>query len=129
MIRTINGQEVEKKILVIPDERLKYLKKLVEEEPKDESECLHEDNTISFQVNFDDGMWMDIKVCGVQYQEGETNTAWTEAVLFDHEGYELVCTDIDDMIDGLWEIEYDNGKKKKTYQVEVVCASDIITGE
>ena len=25
---------------------------------------------------------MDIKCCGVEYREGESNTAWTEAVLF-----------------------------------------------
>jgi hypothetical protein len=63
---------------------------------------------------------MAIQCCGVQYEEnasenGSTNTAWTQAVLFDERGHELAYTEPGDHFMGDWIISYD----KDTYQVTV----------
>ena len=62
-----------------------------------------EDLTIVKTAVFDNGYEMDIKCCGVQYEEGEVNTAWTEAVLF-HNGSEVCCSDPCDEFVGEWEL-------------------------
>ena len=68
-----------------------------------------EDSTIVYTARFDDGMEMDIKVCGVQFREGENNRPWTEAVLF-RDGSEVACTEPAEDYFGLWEIEYEGVK-------------------
>lgn len=73
-------------------------------------EYLSEDNTISFTADFGEGMEMDIKVCGVQYQEEEDNSAWTEAVLFKN-GSEVSHTDVCDEILGEWICEDHDGNQ------------------
>lgn len=83
---------------------LSQINKYLREEPKYESECLGEDETISVTAKFDNGIEMDIKCCGVQFEEGIGNTAWTEAVLF-HNGSEIAHTDVCDTFEGEWELE------------------------
>ena len=104
----------------IPQSEVKYLTKLLQEEPKDESECLGEDETISYTAHFADGNEMDVKVCGVQYREGEgeTNTAWSEAVLFNSNGCEIGCSDAGDDLLGDWEMEH-NGILYRATVVQV----------
>ena len=53
---------------------------------------------------------MDIKCCGVQYMEGESNLAWTEAVLFCNSD-QIACTDPMDEFEGDWELEDGDGSK------------------
>ena len=74
-------------------------------EPKDESECLGEDRTITYSFGFEGGYDMDIKCCGVKFHEGESNLAWTEAVLFRH-GSEVARTEPSDEFFGEWELEH-----------------------
>ena len=76
-----------------------------------------EDDQFACTADFGGGVEMDIKCCGVQYEEGGFNNAWAEAVLFDN-GCEVAVSDIDDDFFGEWELEY-NGT---TYVTEVVCA-------
>lgn len=52
-------------------------------------------------AKFPDGYEMDIKCCGCQ-----DDSSWTEAVLFDAQGHELCCTDVEDEFVGEWELEY-----------------------
>ena len=61
-----------------------------------------EDNTISNTVSFSDGMQMDIKCCGCQ-----DGPSWCEAVLFDKNGVELACSEVEDEYTGNWLITYD----------------------
>lgn len=89
-------------------------------EPKDESECFGEDSVITNTVVFDNGVQMDIKCCGVQYVEGESNLAWTEAVLFEN-GAQLCFTEPSDEYLGEWEIEYDGDE----YVAKVVVVKQI----
>lgn len=79
--------------------------------------CLGEDTTISHSVKFPDGRSMDIKCCGVQYHEWENNSAWCEAVLFDENGCELTCSDVEDEYMGTWELEYKNTKYVVTVDI------------
>lgn len=75
-------------------------------EPTCADECLGEDITIVNTATFDNGIEMDIKCCGVQYNEDdESNTAWTEAVLFQN-GNELCFTEPSDEYLGEWILEY-----------------------
>ena len=74
-------------------------------------EELGEDETISFTAKFEEGIEMDIKVCGTN----DGSAAWTEAVLFKN-GSEICHTDVCNSITGKWELEY-NGN---TYTVNVV---------
>ena len=76
---------------------------------------LNEDETIVRTVRFPDGIEMDIKCCGVQYEEGGDNSAWTEAVLF-HNGYEVACSEPSDSFLGEWILPY----RDETYCVNVV---------
>lgn len=65
--------------------------------PSEESECFGETETFSKTAIFDDGVEMDIKMCGVKYREGESNLPGVEAVLFMN-GSELCCSEpADDM--------------------------------
>ena len=86
-----------KKELFISKEDVNRINHYLHNEPTDETECLGEDVTIVYTAVFDNGIEMDIKCCGVQYQEGESNTAWTEAVLF-KDGNEVAHTEPDEDI-------------------------------
>lgn len=80
-------------------------------EPSCAEECLDEDDTIIYTAKFENGMEMDIKCCGVQYnpdavEDGDTNTAWSEAVLF-RNGCEVANEYGEDSFEGEWAIEHD----------------------
>lgn len=98
-------------VLAIPAKEAKIIQRYTDVEPTSEEECLGEDNTISYSVPFKNGYEMDIKCCGVQYEEGGTNTAWTEAVLFNKQGSEVCCSEPSDSLFGKWELEDSNGNK------------------
>lgn len=76
-------------------------------EPKCADECLSENETIVYTAVFDNGIEVDIKCCGVQYHEEDTNTAWCEAVMFEN-GHEVYCEYGEDDFFGEWEFEYNN---------------------
>ena len=67
----------------------------------DPSLRLGEDTTISYTAYFDNGYEVDMKICGVRYEEGSNNSAWTEAVLFLN-GAEIACTEVNDDLLGEW---------------------------
>lgn len=104
--------------LKVPRDKAEYIRHLLSTEPCSEEECLNENETIIYTVDFDDEMSMDIKVCGVQFidEEGMTNMPWTEAVLFD-KGCEVVHSEPSEDFFGEWELTDDD----KTYQVTVVA--------
>lgn len=83
-------------------------------EPEGWSDCLGEDETISYSANFPNNVEIEVKCCGVQFEEGESNLAWTEAVLF-VDGCEICCTDPMDSFFGEWFFDFDGN----TYTVYV----------
>lgn len=73
------------RVITISKEEAEQINNHFHIEPTCVDECLGEDIAITNTVKFDDGIEMDIKCCGVQYEEeSESNTAWTEAVLFEN---------------------------------------------
>lgn len=89
-------------------------------EPESEEDCLDEDETIVYSATFSNENVMDIKCCGVQYEEGSCNTAWSEAVLFEKNGSFLIqvnCTDVSDNFLGEWRLDDEDGN---TYVVHVI---------
>lgn len=88
--------------------RAEWICGLLTNEPKDESECFGEDESFTVTATFDNGVKMDIKLCGVQYEEGGSNTPWTQAVLIAPNGSQLAFTDPSDSFFGPWELEHDN---------------------
>lgn len=69
---------------------------------KSDDEYQGEDGTIIHTARFPDGKEMDIKCCGCR-----DDPSWTEAVLFDANGYELTCSGVCEEYEGLWELEYE----------------------
>ena len=92
--------------IIVPGEMAKKIDYYLSHEPVSEEECFGEDAVITYTAKFEDGMEMDIKLCGVQYEEEESNLPWTEAVLF-RNGCELTHSEVSDEYFGLWELEYD----------------------
>ena len=76
-------------------------------EPSDMENGQSEDETISVTARFANGFECDVKCCGVQYREGESNLSWTEAVLFDKKGAEVACSEPDSRFFKTWEIEHE----------------------
>ena len=87
-------------------------------EPVDETdEYLHEDETITQTICFPNGIEMDIKCCGVQFKENDSNIAWTEAVLFQN-GCQINYSEVSDEYTGRWEL-YDYDGNNYICDVEV----------
>lgn len=104
-----NTATVYEQVLPVPNSVLDtidgYLNATCEEEYQDE------DNTITYTAKFPDGKEMDIKCCGCQ-----VDPSWTEAVLFDSQGYQLTYTEPSEEYSGRWELEYGGIK----YVVDIV---------
>lgn len=94
------------KKIVVPKERAFDIDFCLSYEPHSQEECLGEDFQIVFTADFGNGLEMDIKLCGVSYEEENCNLPWTEAVLF-RNGCELTHSEVSDEYFGLWELEYD----------------------
>lgn len=104
------------KTLYITESEHNIINKYLTREPEGPSECLGEDCSISNVVHFDNGFEMSIMLCGVQYKEGDSNLAWTQAVLY-KDGIELAYTDPEGEYLGEW-ICYYRGNEYVAY-VEV----------
>ena len=110
----------EQKLLISPSEADQITAYLFEE-PENESDCFGEDDVITKTVVFENGVEMDIKCCGVQFIEGESNLAWTEAVLF-KDGGQLASTEPCGEYLGEWICEYDGDE----YVVDVSAVKQIV---
>lgn len=104
--------------LVINKDEADRIKKLLETVPKNRDECFGADETITHTVDFGDGIEMDIKLCGVEFEEGSENLPWTEAVLFDH-GHQVAMCEPDDGYFKCWCLEYEG----TAYTADVKAAS------
>ena len=78
-----------------------------------QQQILCEEDTFSETAVFPNGCQMDIKICGT-----DEEPAWTEAVLFNKEGYELCCSDVSDEFIGEWHLVYENNSYTVIVDVE-----------
>lgn len=99
--------------LTLDLQTLTHIHTLLHTEPSCKSDCFGEDEKISYTVRFPDGVEMDLEICGVQYQEGESNLPWTQAVLFLN-GSELAFTEPDGDFYGDWTLyrQMENGETR-----------------
>ena len=79
---------------------------------KNKNEYQDEDKTITITAKFTNGYQMDIQCCGCQ-----NDSSWTQAMLFDKDGQENCCTEVEFDFTGTWELHY---KNNNTYIVNVV---------
>ena len=94
---------IHKEHLHVSKEDAAIIRNYLETEQSSEDECLGEERSITYTVNFGGGYEMDIKLCGVRYNEKEeSNKPWTEAVLFKN-GSEVCCTEPGDEFFGEWQ--------------------------
>lgn len=89
------------KDLSIESSEMERINQLLHEEPESASDCMGEDETIIYTVDFPNDMSVDIKICGVQFEEGSENLPWTEGVLF-KKGCEVSFTEPAEEIEGEW---------------------------
>lgn len=105
--------------ITISKEVAELVNRAVDYEPESaENVVLGEDDMIVYDASFPNGYSMDIKCCGVKFEPDTTNKAWTEAVLFNKNGAEVACSDVEDWYIGRWELENDG----ITYIVDVGIA-------
>lgn len=97
-------------IIKVNKEDFEVINRYLTVQPQTEAESQSEDDTIVYTAKFSDGKFIDIKCCGVQFDEDNDNTSWTEAVLFDQNGVEICCSDVCDYFLGKWELEDDGNK-------------------
>ena len=105
------------KTIIVPKDEAEQIDRYLTIEPASEDECLGIDDTISYTADFGNGIEIDIKCCGVDFDDSQDayNTAWTEAVLFEN-GLERDSIDGECDFFGDWELEYDENE----YLVHVV---------
>ena len=94
------------KTIYVDVEKAAKIYRMLHAQPVDRAHCMGEDETYSMTAVFDDGCEVDVKICGVQYEEGGDNTPWTEAVLFKNR-CEVACTEPSDEYFGEWRLETD----------------------
>lgn len=96
------------------DEQTRHI---LEDEPEGIDACFGENEpNIAVTAEFANGWFADLKCCGVAYEEGGSNTGWSEAVLFDDGGCEACCSEVEDHFAGDWELECDGDE----YVIHVV---------
>ena len=105
----------------IKEKFLEMIRKYLTEEPAGPAEGLGEDEVISVNVPFLDGYEMDIRCCGVRFEEGECNKAWSEAILF-CEGSQVALSDPCDEFEGDWKLDDWNGN---TYIVHIKSETEM----
>ena len=105
------------KTLRIGKDEASVIEHYLRDEPTSRADCFGEEETVRNTVRFDNGVEMDIKCCGVQFLEGQSNTAWTEAVLFAN-GSEVCCTEPAGEYVGEWECEYNGDAYVVVVEVE-----------
>ena len=86
-------------------------------EPASKDVALLEDDSISAIISFPNHKKMEISCKGVQYRKGNSNVAYTEAILSDN-GKKVYCTPPMDYFNGTWKINY----KGDTYIANLVIA-------
>ena len=96
------------KTIAISKEIAAWLNKKLTTEPSSESDCFGEDEKYSVTAIFDNDYEMDIEMCGVRYNEGESNTPWTQAILFNDQDSECTFTEPCDTFIGEWQLDYDD---------------------
>lgn len=106
-----NTDMIFEKTITVPADTAKLIDRYIGVNPKSEDDCLSIDETIRYTADFSNGVEVDVKCCGVDYDDDPDaiNTAWTEAVLFKN-GCEQDNIFGEDEFFCDWEFEYDENE-------------------
>ena len=91
--------------ITIPHDIADKITDLLAEQPNSEDDCITE--TITYTAKIDNTYEVDIKLCGVDYIDGDDNRPYTEAVLFKN-NVQVCYTEPCDEFFGEWELEADD---------------------
>ena len=90
--------------MIVPNDTLDRLEELCRGPA---TGCGRDETIFDREVTFDDGCRMAIQV--VAPNEPETESCWTQGVLFSPSGVELGCTEPGDGVGGQYRVETDDG--------------------
>jgi hypothetical protein len=90
--------------MILPNDTLEKLEELCRGPA---TGCGRDETIFDREVTFDDGCRMAIQV--VAPNEPETESCWTQGVLFSPSGVELGCTEPSDSVGGQYRVETDDG--------------------
>ena len=90
--------------MILPNDTLEKLEELCRGPA---TGCGRDETVFDREVKFDDGCRMAIQV--VAPNEPETESCWTQGVLFSPSGVELGCTEPGDSVGGQYRVETDDG--------------------
>ena len=98
------------KTIFVPENIAKRIGTFLTNQPTTAEESFGEDDCIVYTAVFPDNYEVDVKLCGVRFDENETdNLPYTEAVLF-HNGSEVTNTEPETEFFGDWELEADGNQ-------------------
>ena len=95
-------------IVRVPDGTLDQINKYLEPHNSIE-ECQDRRSCIKFTAKFPNGYEADIECIGTDFEEGEENSSWTQAVLFNENGSQISYTEVQDTYEGVWELSDNDG--------------------
>ena len=90
----------------ISNEALSRLNYALNHEPANAGECFTEEQTTKFCIKFRNGNWMEIVVNGKEYEEGRSNKAWTEAILYERNGVQVDASGRYHRLEGTWTLQH-----------------------
>ena len=73
--------------------------------------CFGKDETYLVTAIFPDDRFVDVMLCDVQYEEGEGNLPWTQAVLYEKNGVKICNTEPGKEFFGEWKLQAKDGKE------------------
>lgn len=112
------------KDLFISSEEMDWINKILHKAPVGAPEFGKEVTSI-FTVFFHKDIFLEVKICGMKYEDEKYNLTWTEAVLF-KDGVEISHTDPGEEIEGEWilyegEDEFIVNVKKTPVRAVTLC--------
>lgn len=111
--------------IYITEEEAALYERLLRTEPACENDCFGEDDTISLTADFGNGYEMDIKICGIQYTDGQSNLPWLEVALFKNGSQIAYSEPCDDTtVLGEWTLT-DNDGNIFTAHVKTPCSDNV----
>lgn len=94
------------KTIQIDNNKIEYIKNLINKEPSSEKECFGENQKHIVSVVFENKYKMYIDVYGCKFEENGKNTAWLQAVLYDENNIELKSSSPEIYYSNEWIIDY-----------------------
>ena len=94
--------------LWLTEEEIEMLGSVNSRYDNEDTQPMGEDDSMSWDIKFANGIKMVIRLCGVKFEKGTDNAPYTECILEDADGKQLVMSESNEFgVEDLWEL-YDN---------------------